>query len=119
MESYVGTLPAARMSPRILNGALKWYEGDTFELEIQLELTDQFGEAVELAPEHTITFLFFDARREPIYEVTFTEITDNTVLLRFTEGVTTLFPKGEYTYDVIYKGIGRRTLVNDAPVVVE
>ena len=32
-------LPAARPSPRIAGGALRWYAGDTFSLTLQLELS--------------------------------------------------------------------------------
>ena len=36
----MNNLPRADLSPRIVNGVLKWYEGDTFSLQIDLELED-------------------------------------------------------------------------------
>lgn len=29
MDDMIGNLPRARMSPRLVNGVLKWYSGDT------------------------------------------------------------------------------------------
>ena len=118
--SYEGSsLPAAAPSPRIDGGVLKWYAGDVFDLQVQLELTDEYGDALVFDPTHTVTFVFRDRCRRVVYELCFTDITDNTVVLQLTEAVTALFPKGRYTYDVIYEGVGRRTIVRDAPVWVE
>ena len=100
-------------------GVLKWYAGDLFDLQVEIELQDQFGKAFDIDATHTVTFVFRNQAREIIYELQFQEITDNTVVLRFTEGVTALFPKGHYTYDVIYQGVGRRTLARNAPILVE
>lgn len=119
MEFEGNILPAACPSPRIVGGVLKWYAGDEFDLQIQVDLTDQNGEAIAFAPEHTVDFVFRNHCRETVYRVTFNEIVENTVVLRFTEVVTALFTPGDYTYDVIYKGNGRRTLVHNAPIIVE
>ncbi len=119
MNDKGNSIPAARPSPRISGGVLKWYAGDVFDLQVYMELTDQNGRNIAIAPEHTVSFVFRDGRRETVHEVTFVSIEDNTVLLRFTEDVTARFPRGRYTYDVIYKGFGRRTLAHNAPVWVE
>ena len=111
-------LPCVR-GPRISGGVLKWYAGDVFDLQVHLALTDESGSDITLQTEDTVTFLFRNCCREPVYELTFTDITDNIVVVRFTEPVTALFPKGEYTYDVIYCGAVRRTLAYNAPIRVE
>ena len=113
------SLPAASGSPHITGGVLKWYAGDVFDLQVRLELTDQDGAAIQMATGDTVTFVFRNACREPVYQVTFREIEDNTLVLRFGEQETALFPTGSYTYDVIYKGAVRRTLASDAPILVE
>ena len=33
-------LPAARPSPRVEGGVLRWYAGDTFKVTLRLELQD-------------------------------------------------------------------------------
>lgn len=119
MQFEGNIIPAANPSPRIVGGVLKWYAGDVFDLQVQMELTDQNGAAIVFAPEHTVEFVFRDHRHEVIHKETFKEIADNTVVLRFTEAVTALFHGGKYTYDVIYNGFGRRTLAHNAPIVVE
>lgn len=114
-----GYLPAAAPSPRISSGVLKWYEGDTFDLQVQIELTDESGAALVIQPEHTVEFVFRNRKREVVYSVIHTDLADNCVVLRFSEEVSDLFPKGEYTYDVFYKGSERKTLAHRAPVTVE
>ena len=41
--SASNVIPVARVSPRIANGCICWYEGDTFSLRLRLELEDQDG----------------------------------------------------------------------------
>ena len=41
-------IPGAYASPRISNGVLCWYAGDTFSVVIQADLVDQDGAAVEV-----------------------------------------------------------------------
>ena len=36
----MSNLPNAEQSPRVVNGVIKWYEGDTFDLTIGLDLED-------------------------------------------------------------------------------
>lgn len=119
MESYVGTLPAARMSPRLINGALKWYEGDTFKLQVKIELTDENDDVIDITDSHVVDFVFRDEKKRVVWAMRFENIKDNTVALVIDEDVTMNFPKGEYTYDVIYSGTYRKTLVNEAPITVE
>ena len=119
MQLEWNNLPAACPSPRIVGGVLKWYAGDVFDLQVQLELTDQNGAVIAFAPEHTVSFVFRDHRGEVVYRMSFCDIRENTVVLRFHEAVTACFPGGAYTYDVIYQGNGRRTLAYHAPIYVE
>lgn len=119
MSEYIGNLPAANPSPRIMGGVIKWYEGDTFELYVVFELEDQDGEAITIQPGHTVEFVFKNKKREQVYSVVFENIEDNCVKLDFDKKTSELFPKGQYTYDVYYNGAERKTLANDAPVLVE
>lgn len=119
MSEYIGNLPSANPSPRIVGGVIKWYEGDTFDLQVDIELMDQNGDGVVILPEHALDFVFRNSRNEIVYAVRFTEITDNCVVLAFTPDVSSKFPKGGYTYDVYYDGAKRKTLVDQAPIIVE
>ena len=115
----MSVLPSARPSPRIVNGVLKWYQGDTFQLDIELQLEDQDGEIVNIASSDTVTVVFYDRRVRVVKEFVSTNIEGNTASLLFDEQTTALFPAGEYTYNVYLDGEKRTTLAKDNNVVVE
>lgn len=115
----MANIPNAEMSPRIVNGVLKWYEGDTFELQLELELTDQDGESVIIGASDTVKIVFLNERREQVKEFSFTNVQNNTVTLDFDATVTALFRRGRYTYDVYYTAAERTTLANENKAVVE
>ena len=56
----MSNLPNAEQSPRVVNGVIKWYEGDTFTMDLGLGLTDQDGEAVTLNAADTVKVTFRD-----------------------------------------------------------
>lgn len=109
-------IPNAKQSPRIERGVLKWYRGDTFDLQIDLELTDQDGVAVEATG--TVEVVFRNDCNRPVKEFTLTPA-NNIVTMDFNADVSALFPIGEYTYDVYYNGEERTTIANDNKVVVQ
>jgi hypothetical protein len=109
-------IPSAKQSPRLVGGVLFFYYLDTFTLQIELDMTDQDG--VEIDATGTVEFVFYDDCHNKIKEFTLTP-NNNIVTLDFTEDVTALFHKGEYTYDVYYNGENRTTIANDNKAVVE
>lgn len=115
-------LPHAEVSPRIEKGMLLWYLGDTFELDIHLDLIDQDREPVTLGEGAEVEVVFSRLNGKAVKTFSFDgdEIEDNTVTLVFDSEVSALFCKGEYTYD-IYCTVGghRTTLANDNRVAVE
>lgn len=110
------TIPNAKQSPRIDNGILMFYKDDTFTLQIELEMTDQDGVAVEATGE--VDVVFRDDCHEIVKQFSCTPV-DNVITLEFTEDVSALFPIGTYTYDMYYNGEYRTTIANDNKVVVE
>lgn len=115
----MSNLPNAEQSPRIVNGVLKWYEGDTFDLDLLLDLEDQDGTPVTIGPGDTVTVTFRNRRLEQVKEFSFTDIQRNMVTMDFDTACTALFPKGIYTYDVQYSGVERTTFARDNRAVVE
>ena len=111
-------IPSAKQSPRIENGVVKWYEGDTFALQLELDIVDQDGERVILAPEDTVTAVFRNDALSVVKEFTFTDVADNTITLAFDNTCTALFPAGHYTYDIRCIGTRRTTVCsgNEAEV---
>ena len=114
----MSNLPSARSSPRIVNGVLKWYEGDTFTLDIELELIDQDGAAIDTNGKEVL-IKFYDMSEDLVKEFNIKNIQNNTVSLEFNSEITALFPQGEYHYDVIYMGEHRTTIAKDNAIVVE
>lgn len=112
-------VPNAEPSPRIVNGVMKWYEFDTFDIQFDLNFKDQDGEKVIIGENDTVIFEFLNCCRDVVKVFTFTNIQNNTVKLDFDADTTALFPAGNYTYDAYYDGAERITLANNNKVVVE
>ena len=126
----MGNLPAGRESPRIENGVLYWYAGDTFTLNLELSLEDQDGTKLTVNNEtDDVTVTFYNDRRERVKAFSYGKaeegeandgaITGNVVSLVFDKNVSALFPKGSYHYDVVYQSTWRRTLARENPAVAE
>lgn len=115
----MSNLPNAEQSPRVVNGVIRWYQGDTFDLDLALSLVDQDGAPITIAASHTVKVTFRDKSQNLIKEFTFSNISNNTVTLAFDAECTALFPKGQYTYDVCIAHDKRTTIANDNKVVVE
>ena len=115
----MSNIPNAEPSPRIVNGYIKWYQGDTFDLDIELELTDQSGEEIEITPTDTVKVVFRDEGDKTVKVFDFSNIQGKTITLDFDAECSALFPKGNYFYDVYFSSDDRKTIANDNRVVVE
>ena len=106
--SAANTIPGARVSPRIANGCICWYEGDTFSIRLE----DQDGAEVAIGQTDTIKVTFYDWTKKAVQEFSFTGADENTVTLAFTDEVTAKFPRGIYRYDILYTHGNRTTLAS-------
>ena len=102
-------LPAAKPSPRIAGGVLRWYAGDTFSVTLALELRDQDGEAVAVGASDSLTVRFFDEAHAPVHTFQFDSVTDGQAK----------FPKGAYFYDILYTHGDKTTLARDNRAAAE
>ena len=112
-------IQSADLSPRLENGVLHWYAGETFELTMPITLTDNDGEDVAIDAADFLTIKFRNAKRESIKTITFTGIMENTVVVSIDDDTTALFPAGKYTYDIRLKHGYWQTIVKDASCIVE
>nr|DAP37805.1 MAG TPA: hypothetical protein [Caudoviricetes sp.] len=117
--SASNVIPAARVSPRIANGCICWYEGDTFSLRLRLELEDQDGAAVTVGASDSVKITFYDRMRAQVQQFVFSGIVGNTVTLDFTEDVSAKFRKGLYRYDILYTHGDKTTLASGNVARVE
>lgn len=115
----VRTIPGAKVSPRIENGVLIFYEGDTFKLNIEIELKLQSGETVSIASSEQICFEIFDHRGVELWSKTFTGVTNNTIAFEMDEEMVDLFHEGEYSYTIYYNGSYTTTVAAQNKIVVE
>lgn len=114
-------LPWAKLSPRIENGVIYWYEGDTFRLHLHLELWDTEGLPVEPREEDTAELCFYNKSMDPVMTLQFTseQVRSGILTLPMDEAATALFPAGRYTYDLRLLGQERKTLIRGGIVEVE
>lgn len=114
-------LRRAEISPRVENGNLFWYEGDTFRLTIRLELKDLTGRRVDLTADDRLELVIRDCRDNTVLGFSFTGETleTGTVTLQMDEDKTARLPAGKYTYDVYLTHGDRVTLAKRNSITVE
>ena len=111
-------IPNAELSPRMENGSLLWYEGDTFDFTIPISIRDDDGEIVELGTDDTLYIEFRNQQNQAVYSYTFSGIENSSVTVSFNEELTALFPAGNYTYDIVLNHGRRQTVVKNAQCIV-
>ena len=119
MMQHRGVLPEAAASPRIVGGVLKWYAGDTFRLRVEIAAVDQNGNPIEIRAGQSVEFIFYDHRGREVCRALFTDVENNSVTFVLDETASAMFPAGDYSYDVVYNGFARKTLVHSGPICVE
>ena len=112
-------IPGAYASPRISNGVLCWYAGDTFSVVIQADLVDQDGAAVDIGATDTVKITFRDDTRAEVWSKTFSNVANNQVTLVVDAEISAKFPKGRYTYDARLTHNNKTTLVRGNRICVE
>ena len=110
-------IPRAKMSPRIENGIIYWYEGDTFEFNVAVDLKDQDGSTVEVSDENAFELVIRDERNNEVYSVKQYGAAGFT--FECDEDTTALFRKGRYRYDVNYYGEYKTSIAEDNLMIVE
>lgn len=107
----MGDLRRARMSPEIVCGQIRFYEGDQFKIDLVLELTDQDQTPVELTQTDTVQLVILDRRRKTVWSKTYNGITNNTITVDVDEAMAGMMTKGMYSYRVIVSHGGTVTTV--------
>ena len=110
-------IPRAKMSPRIVNGIIYWYEGDTFEFNLAVDLRDQDGEIVTPSDENAFEIIIRDERNNEVFNEKQYGVSG--VHFYCDEEVTKRFRKGKYKYDINYYGEFKTSLAEDNIMIVE
>lgn len=108
----------AEESPRLCkDGSLRWYEGDTFEIEFDLHFTDDEGYPIHMNPDDKIAIVFTDTYKNEIYA--HENIGTDNLHLIIDDEATKNFPVGSYWYSVRVISKYKTTIIRLNKVVVE
>lgn len=111
-------IKCAEQSPRICSdGSIRWYEGDTFELEFNFTFKDENGFNVEVLPNDEISICFRDICNDVIYETSVIGTTTLTVVID--SETSSKFKVGRYKYCVKRISNFVTTVMRKNEVVVE
>lgn len=107
----------APQSPRMDNGVLKWFYGDTFAVDMVINLVEQEAQKdgtfvdkpINFDESDQIVVTFFNERKEVVYSFISKNISNDekseyyhTITLNFTQDVSHRFRRGKYTYCMKY-----------------
>ena len=107
----------AEQSPRIEDGIIKWYAGDTFELNFEFEFSDTEGNVISSEETDYLEFKIFNEYYDTIYEEVVYKSHEVSVYMN--DENTAKFPRGKYFY-VIKRNDGFiTTIIQENEIVVE
>ena len=111
---------SAKQSPRFENDKIMWYEGDTFQITWDINLTDaDTGDEITLSPLDDIIFRFNKANKSLLHEFVAKVNSEGKVVLDFNTEISKKFIAGSYTYSIKYKGVDTTTIATNGKVEVE
>lgn len=113
------TIPRAKASPRMENGVIRWYEGDTFRLTLILNLKMLSEESYPIGEGDSVTVNTYDDIKNLVESINFDKIENNSVVIDFDSVRTAKYPKGKYRYDVIFKSNYITTVADKNDFIVE
>jgi len=111
-------LDTAKASPRIEDGKFLWYEGNTFAIELEINLTNKDGESIILGNNDTIIVNFYK-NNISMHKIIFTNFFENKIFIHFDEETTKKFKEGKYQYTITYIGNDTTTIVAKNEMEVE
>lgn len=110
-------IPTAKKSPRIEDGVIKWYEGDTFTLALIIKIRDDDG-PIDISNTDIILCKFYNDTGN-VETLEFTNIEDNVIYINVDDTLTKKFPQGLYKYDIVYVNENKTTLCKTNYIEVE
>lgn len=116
MEDENIMVPAPQ-SPRMDKGVLKWFYGDTFAVDMEINLVEQetdekgnqVNKLIDFGPNDQVVVTFYNGRKEVIHSFICKNISNDNgsenyhvASLEFTKDISHKFHRGKYTYCVRY-----------------
>ena len=114
-------LQKARQSPRVSNGDILFYEGDTFCLILELEISEDGQGQHQITGKETVEVEIFDASGTRIYQKTYdaSQIENNCIELPFDEALVAKLPAGRYSMAATLNWQYRTTILAKSDIVVQ
>ena len=110
---------AALPSPRIVNGIIMWYEGDSFEISLKLSLKDADGNNHMLSAGDRAFVEIKNDKMKTVKEFVFSNVNENILSMTFDRETSAMFPVGKYFYDVRLEGAYNTTVAKNNRIKVE
>ena len=111
-------LKCAKNSPRVCeDGSIRWYAGDTFNLEFDITFTDDDDNILEIKPTDKITICFRDAYGKLVFESE--TVGTNILNVNIDAETTQKFKQGIYTCCIRLCSNFVTTVIRKNKVVVE
>lgn len=107
-----------KVSPRFECNDLCYYEGDTFQLSLPIELTRD-GLPIDIGPNDVVTITTINSTLREVETIEFTNIENNTILVNWDSDRTEKYPRGVYSYRIRFNGEYVRTIAADCRIVVQ
>ena len=112
-------IPGEILSPHLTDGVLTWCRGDSFSLQLSLELY-ALGEKYVLPEGSEIEVVFRDSSDYAVAKFYTTDYKDNCITITLDKEASSAFGKGRYLWDVcaVDPEGNRTTVANDNVAVV-
>lgn len=119
VKSIMSNIITAKQSPRLQDGKIVWYEGDTFSIALTLSLTDEVtNEDITLDDTSTVIVSIYKSKIL-VHRFTFNSFENNQIVMVFNDEVSGKFSVGEYNYTITHKCLNTTTLVANNIMEVE
>lgn len=119
MKGGKSMVKIAEPSPRICeDGTIRWYAGDTFEIEFDLSFVDENDEPIAVQESDEISICFFQNKGlSKIYEKKV--VGTSKLIFAVDEELTKKFPSGEYFYNVRRNSVYITTIMKRNRILVD
>lgn len=109
----------AKISPRLEDGKIYWYQGNTFAIKLKFDILENQVEKILSATDQIIVNFRPKFKPEIILTMSFVNIIDNTITIQIDREKTQIFEVGAYLIGATLNGDNITTLIPFNDVIVE
>ncbi len=117
--SNVPALRGAQRSPRIHNGNILFYEGDTFRLMLTMEIDEADGSRYHFQEGDSIELEIYDRNGDRVWSKQYTDCTGGRIALEVNADLNAVLPAGKYHLAARFRGENATTIIAQTKIIVE